>query len=1164
MGVAALNQNKGVSLTELIMTMAIVSVIGAGAYVGIQQLEEARTQVETRATQMANAQLLLPLIEMEQARHGQKVANGQPACLIQQVGSAWLNTCEGDQVVTPASGFITCRIDDNDQAVRTVIYHASAAFGDDVLYRLFRETYESNDCDLSDGVVPGGLAFFGSEEDLSDENILQSVASRFVLSDEVERFTVGYAADGSTLENQIRFISQDTLVTQGDSTSTQSNALDFESSVTQSLLQDERPVLSFGTNALKIASGTDPEIHVFSNRPVYSDIEVRWQIGTALGTTTLEAGKSRTTDAINIAHASTADPLTILASDDYLLGDTPQLSFSVSESFTPDVRVRIGQTTLGYGGNTEPVEVFLTGAASGATAIGMEIEDASCTESDDTYTLNYDTSSSCEIVINVPDGQRQISESLNFKAASSGSDGSVRVVINAASSSEHYDRDGTPEITLDLISDLPQISFLSSGSTAIEPGTDSNRHRVVLLSDTRLPRDLTVNLSLTAASATCGSSSDFKVPDQSCSTGYETTFPAGQFEHAFEVDIYADSSADDDETLELSLSSGAYDIDGAADEHSITISEYSIVSFDSASITSIEESDGTATIALNIEPPAQTELKLKFASAAVGDTNTFIDWSFADNPLIVAEGSSTANLTLNLTNDSVPEGTEKIEIEFEPDDFIGEVLAGSPDGTTLTVVDESSDQCKPAGELTLGTTESHHFHDTGSVDGVTNANIGGGSVQITSGFQTTDRLLLKNATPSSSSNLQTYENYTFNASGNTSYTLDATYTITSGVLNIKVDGTGTISSGHLVEFFNDHVLLSVSDFGDLSAREVIFTLGDAQAWTKHEDGTTHYYRFVSDSGEGDGIDWGPAFKNARATPYFGVNGYLATVTSKAENDFLAEKFKTDGAPISGWLGGSNHPGSPLGSYSYDWPSSVGDTSSSTTGFNFGWVDGPEKGRIFWQGRAGCGDPIQANVVNGLDQNNQNTAADIFPFNESQGGRTDEMDITSSCQHAFGSDSGWHPRTDDNFTGDHLDCLDRTVTLNGSNHDSTGPHQMTYGYKYAQDTTGELDSDGRVDPSKNTYRFSNFGCSADTDKFHQPDYAGGHEYFLQLTGRSNGGRMWNDLKWDPDSQTQLHRLIYEIKGYYVEWGGPDSSAFGFANKKLSQSNSVTPYKCKVVH
>ena len=242
-----MNKHKGVSLTELVMTMAIVSVIGAGAYVGIQQLEEARTEVETRATQMANAQLLLPLIEMEQARHGQQVANGQPACLIQQVGSAWLNTCEGDQVEPPAPGFITCRIDDTDQAIRTVIYHASAANKPDekpeVLYRLFRETYETDDCDLADGEGASDPAFFGSGKDLSEEANSKR-RFRFVLSDEVEQFTVGYAADGSTLENQIRFISQDTLVTQGDSTSTQGNALDFESSVTQSLYKTTVPYLA--------------------------------------------------------------------------------------------------------------------------------------------------------------------------------------------------------------------------------------------------------------------------------------------------------------------------------------------------------------------------------------------------------------------------------------------------------------------------------------------------------------------------------------------------------------------------------------------------------------------------------------------------------------------------------------------------------------------------------------------------------------------------------------------------------------------------------------------------------------------------------------------------------------------------------------------------------
>ena len=1174
-----MNKHKGVSLTELVMTMAIVSVIGAGAYVGIQQLEEARTQVETRATQMANAQLLLPLIEMEQARHGQQVANGQPACLIQQVGSAWLNTCEGDQVEPPAPGFITCRIDDNDQAIRTVIYHASAANKPDekpdVLYRLFRETYETDDCDLADGEGPSDPAFFGSGKDLSEEANLQSVASRFVLSDEVEQFTVGYAADGSTLENQIRFISQDTLVTQGDSTSTQGNALDFESSVTQSLLQDDRPVLSFGTDALTIASGVDPEIYVFSNRPVYSDIDVQWQIGTASGSASLEAGKSRTTDAISIAHASTADPLTILATDDYLLGDTPLLSFTVVDSFTPNVRVRVGQTTLSYGGSTESVDVFLTGAASGATAIGMEVEDASCTESDDTYTLNYDTSSSCEIVINVPDGQRQISESLNFKAASSGSDGSVNIVINAASSSEHYGRDGTPEITLNLVSDLPEISFLSGGSTAIEPGIDSNRHRVVLLSDTRLPRDLTVNLSLTAASATCGSSSDFKVPDQSCGDSYKTTFPAGQFEHAFEVDIYADSSADDDETLELSLSDGAYDIDGSADEHSITISEYSIVSFANSSITSIEESDGTATIALNIEPAAQTELKLKFASAAVGDTNTFIDWSFADNPLTVTEGSSSADLTLNLTDDSVPEGTEKIKIVFEPSDFIGEALAASGSQTILTVTDETTDKCYPAGNLTIGESSTYHFHDTSdSITKVPDSLISGGSVQLSDGFvASTDKLKIKNKTADTSvTNLEKYSGISLTI-GSTDYVFDATYTKTSGVMTINMasgsDST-TIAAEDFITIFNEHVLLEVDNFSSLADRKVIFTLGDAQAWNGHEDGTTHYYRFVEDLGgvesggngvNDDGINFPKAFNKAKDLDYFGVYGYLATVTSKAENDYLAEKFKINGEPSAGWLGASNRTATPPGIDDDEWPQNTlgpNDRNSESdleTGFKYGWVNGPEKGQLFWSGLGGCGDPIAAST---------NTQVDIFPYKSASAEDTytqDEDDVRAGkrshgyCNSEFGSN--WPAVTNQNIAA--LRCIAQTPDFNGQAHGTNSPYQMTYGYDYAN----ELDANGRVNPDANTYRFSNFGCDKQQHTFNEPNYWKHKEYFVQLTGLAAGGRTWNDLAEDPNLQEKEQSLIYNVKGYYVEWGGKEAP-FAFIGKKLSQTNTVTPYKCQVSH
>ena len=59
-------------------------------------------------------------------------------------------------------------------------------------------------------------------------------------------------------------------------------------------------------------------------------------------------------------------------------------------------------------------------------------------------------------------------------------------------------------------------------------------------------------------------------------------------------------------------------------------------------------------------------------------------------------------------------------------------------------------------------------------------------------------------------------------------------------------------------------------------------------------------------------------------------------------------------------------------------------------------------------------------------------------------------------------------------------------------------------------------------------------------------------------------MWNDLRNDPNKQTEAKKKIYNIKGYYVEWGGPAGGTWGFDGLKLSQTNTVTPYKCQVSH
>lgn len=113
------------------------------------------------------------------------------------------------------------------------------------------------------------------------------------------------------------------------------------------------------------------------------------------------------------------------------------------------------------------------------------------------------------------------------------------------------------------------------------------------------------------------------------------------------------------------------------------------------------------------------------------------------------------------------------------------------------------------------------------------------------------------------------------------------------------------------------VVYSSSSATPSGTRQFSITIGEANFLPF----TGHYYEFVPNVG----ISWTAANTAASARTYFGLQGYLATLTSQQEADFSGSQ-----AIGVGWIGASD---------------------AATEG-DWQWVTGPEAGTSFWSGGVG--------------------------------------------------------------------------------------------------------------------------------------------------------------------------------------------------------------------
>ena len=163
--------------------------------------------------------------------------------------------------------------------------------------------------------------------------------------------------------------------------------------------------------------------------------------------------------------------------------------------------------------------------------------------------------------------------------------------------------------------------------------------------------------------------------------------------------------------------------------------------------------------------------------------------------------------------------------------------------------------------------------------------------------------------------------------------ITSSWNATEGKLTLNSSNTGLQSQLDLIAAAKDVVFesnsLNVNDEKLFS-----FTIGNAN----YLPSTGHYYEYIPNKG----ISWTEARISAEALNYYGLKGYLATITTPDEAKLSGEQ-----AAGTGWIGGSD---------------------AEVEG-QWRWMTGPEAGTLFFRGQYPTGNTVTYSFWNNEEPNN---------------------------------------------------------------------------------------------------------------------------------------------------------------------------------------------------
>jgi len=144
-------------------------------------------------------------------------------------------------------------------------------------------------------------------------------------------------------------------------------------------------------------------------------------------------------------------------------------------------------------------------------------------------------------------------------------------------------------------------------------------------------------------------------------------------------------------------------------------------------------------------------------------------------------------------------------------------------------------------------------------------------------------------------------------------------------------------------------------------------VGAPVQWTAASGGNDHWYEFIFLQ---TGINFANAFAAATGSSFMGLPGYLATVTSQHEQDFLINQAIYPAGATGIEVDDSNITYQTVSVATYGALAWLGGAETSTEG-TYQWINGPEAGLVFWTGGLNGSAPagVYANFFSGFEPNN---------------------------------------------------------------------------------------------------------------------------------------------------------------------------------------------------